>query len=176
MISRGVPAGANVPYQVSTAYPGTPASATVGKCGTACERFALTTASARSRPAFTCGMVDTALAAVTEMRPATRSRMLGAVPLYGTCTILTPAMRVNISIARCCGLPLPEDDHNSSFGCALASAISSLTERTGTDGCTASTLGESTSSVIGAKSLTASNVSLYRLGGIACATEVVSSV
>ena len=42
---------------------------------------ALGTANARVQLVRTCGMVEIALAQVTETRPATRSRMLGAVPL-----------------------------------------------------------------------------------------------
>src|SRR6185295_18685118 len=109
MISFGMPAGPNTAYHWSTANPGTPASAMVGRSGTDGDRLALDTANARSRPARTCGMVEIALAEVTETRPATRSRMLGAVPLYGICTNCRPAIRLSSSIARCCPLPEPDE-------------------------------------------------------------------
>ena len=132
----------------------------VGSVGAEGERFAPVTASARSRPARTCGMVDIALAAEPDTRPATRSRMLGAVPLYGICTSCSPAMRFNISTVKCCPLPLPEDENNTSLGRALAKPISSFTLFTGSDGCTDSTLADCTNSDTGAKSLRVSKLSL----------------
>src|SRR6185295_4919269 len=104
---------------------------TVGRSGAEGDRFALDTASARSRPERTCGSVEIALAEVTETRPATRSRMLGAVPLYGTCTSCIPVMRFRSSIARCCPLPLPEEEKRIWLGRGLANAISSFTLFTG---------------------------------------------
>ena len=70
--------------------------------------------------------------------------------------MLTPAMRLINSIARCCPLPLPEDENRIWSGRALANAISSFTFFTGSEGCTASTLGDCTNSETGAKSLTLS--------------------
>ena len=41
---------------------------------------------------------------------ASKSVTAGALPLYGTCTKLTPAAVLNISIARCVPVPLPADE------------------------------------------------------------------
>src|ERR1043166_10171818 len=116
-ISFGVPAGANAAYQPSTSKPGRPAGGLVGTCGAPAERFSLNVAKARSRPVFTYGMVDTRLALLTDTRPPIRSVMLGAVPLYGTCSILTPVRVLSSTSARCGGLPLPEDEDSNSSGC-----------------------------------------------------------
>ena len=65
----------------------------------------------------------------------------GAEPLYGTCTSLTPAMTLNNSPARCETLPTPADGKFSSPGRLRASAINSLIEAAGSDGCTATISG-----------------------------------
>jgi hypothetical protein len=54
-MSRGVPAGATRPCQVSAAKPGSPASAMVGTSGSRAERSGVVTPSTRSRPPRSCG-------------------------------------------------------------------------------------------------------------------------
>src|SRR3977135_2307230 len=107
MISAGVLAGANRPYQLPAAEPGTPASATVGRSGNAGERSADVTASARNCPP---AISDAALATVVNISsilPPIRSVMAGAAPLYGTVVRLTLAMFLNSSPARCAEVPVP---------------------------------------------------------------------
>src|SRR6266581_1753038 len=70
-------------------------------------------------------------------------------------------MLLKISPARCGVLPFPAEGKLSLPGRALAYAISSETELTGTDGCTATKCGTEAASVIGAKSLA---TSYWRLG------------
>ena len=53
--------------------------------------------------------------------------MAGALPRYGTCRMSTPAIILNISPDRWIVPPLPDDANVSLPGCALASAITSLT-------------------------------------------------
>jgi hypothetical protein len=81
MMSGGVFAGANRPYQVSASKPGRPVSATVGNCAKAGERSAVVTASARNWPP---SISDAALATVVNITwicPPIRSVMAGAEPL-----------------------------------------------------------------------------------------------
>ena len=64
----------------------------------------------------------------------------------------TPVMVLNISAVRCGWLPLPAELYESSPGWARASAISSFTLRTGSEGCATSRLGSATRFVIAVKS------------------------
>ena len=79
----------------------------LGSSGIAEERFAVLTASARSLPAFTCGMYGGMLSMVTAIWPPITSASTPALPLYGMCTMLAPVMLLNSSIDRCAVLPLP---------------------------------------------------------------------
>ena len=76
----GVPAGAMTPNQFTTSYAGT-VSAIAGTSGNAGERLGPVTPSARSFPAFTCGVSGTALAIVRPTCPPSMSVMSGPVPL-----------------------------------------------------------------------------------------------
>lgn len=58
-MALGVPGYAAVAWAGLLAPKGTPASATVGRSGTAGERFSELTASARNRPCLTWGSTDT---------------------------------------------------------------------------------------------------------------------
>ncbi len=158
MMGRGVFAGTSTPYQLLASKPGSPASATVGRSGNSAERLAVLTAIPLILPAFICGTAVAAVANTSCMLPATRSIIAGPPPLYGTCTILVPAMVLNNSSARCPVPPTPEEPPLSDL--LLASAIISFTDLTGTDGCSTSTLVESTASVTGEKSLIGSKGSL----------------
>jgi len=55
MANEHLPAGTNNPYQLVIAYPGTPASAIVGRSGNAGSRLSLVTPRPRKRPAFRNG-------------------------------------------------------------------------------------------------------------------------
>src|SRR4051812_14652941 len=100
MMGLGVPRGAKKPYQLSTVYPGTPDSAIVGMSGNCSARLADVTARGRMRPAFTYVIAVDTVANMHCKFPASRSSIAGAPPLYGTCTIFTPARVLKISPAR----------------------------------------------------------------------------
>ena len=87
--------------------------------------------------------------------------MASALPLYGTCSSLTPASMLKSSPPRCEPLPRPAEPKVIWPGFAFASAIRSLTDLTGSDGCTISAPGAMVSRVIGAKSLIVSNGSFF---------------
>src|ERR1700693_5370444 len=79
--SGGVLAGANRPYQLSAAQPGTPASETVGISGNAGERSAEVTASARNCPASINPAALATVVNITWIWPPIRSVIAGAAPL-----------------------------------------------------------------------------------------------
>src|SRR5687767_14143754 len=133
-----------------------PASLTVGTSGTAGLRAGVVTASARIRPAFTLVTAGGIVEKTSATSPASSACTAGALPLYGTWIRSTPAMVLNVSPDRCNIVPLPEDAYGICPGRDLASAISSLTDFTGRDGCTTSMSGLDATSVIGVKSLTVS--------------------
>ena len=81
----------------------------VGTFGSADVRVRLSTPSARTEPAsmfLTCGGTPSTR---SWMRPASRSGMTPALPRYGTCTMSTPAARLNISVARWMPVPAPDE-------------------------------------------------------------------
>jgi hypothetical protein len=132
--------------------PGRPASATVGsrrQLGT----LGLPTASARRRPDAACGATLPAEPNIACTSPLITAASAGAVPLYGMLTIFTPAIWLKSIAPRYPELPGPPTEKFISPGLALASAMSCLTVCSGIDGCTTSTLGARSISVIGAKSL-----------------------
>ena len=73
---------------------------------------------------------------------------------------MTPVRVLNSSAAKWALLPPPAEAYMTSNGRALAKATSSLTEVTGNDGCTTSTLGTCATSDTGAKSASGANGSL----------------
>src|SRR6185437_8932278 len=156
MTSVGVPAGASRPNHVEMSNPGSPASAIVGRSGASFERAAVVTASARSFPAFTWLTALARLSNISCVSPASSACIAGAAPLYGTCTMSTPASTLNSSPARWPALPMLPEPNDNLPGCAFAYAINSLTECTGSEGLTTSTFGVIATSVIGAKSFCAS--------------------
>src|SRR5258706_1094028 len=155
-ISFGIPAGARTPYQLMTSYPGSPDSAIVGRLGAANERLALVTASAFNLPVFTCGSAGGMLLNINDTLPPRRSVSAGTAPLYGMWTILTPAMVLNSSPARCCGVPLPGEPKVSSPGRDFATTINSLTELAGMEGWTTRTIVTMATSLTGSQSFTLS--------------------
>ena len=86
--------------------PGTPASAIVGRSGASFERCAVVTASARSLPAFTCGMALARLSNMNCVSPASSACVAGAPPLNGMWTMSVPVSTLNSSPARWPALPL----------------------------------------------------------------------
>jgi len=106
-ISRGVLAGTNQPCQLDDSNPTSPLSATVGTSGSAAERLAPATASARTVPAATCGSVVAIGVIATWISPVMRAGKMAASPLYGTGWMSTPAAVLNISMVRWSGLPAP---------------------------------------------------------------------
>src|SRR5688572_12135169 len=96
------------------------------------------------RPVRTYGSDDAGVENCSGTSPAISAINPGPEPLYGIISILTPAISLNSS-AAICGVPLtPGDAAASAPGRALASAITSLTVRAGTEGCTTSTFADST--------------------------------
>ncbi len=86
-----------------------PASAMVGRSGSNCERFAPVTASARSLPARMWGSDEGMLSNIMFTCPPSRSVTAGALPLYGMCSMSTPAIDLNSSPERWMLVPLPLD-------------------------------------------------------------------
>ena len=116
-------------------------------------RARLVTASARSRPACTSGSTEGGVANESCVSPASTDCTAGAPPLYGTCTISTPARRWNSTAARCGAEPLPDEAKLSLFGFFFACAISSFTVPTPTLGLTVRMSGEELTLLIGTRSL-----------------------
>src|SRR5688572_16922697 len=117
-------------------------SATAGTSGRTDARVALLTASARIRPALTCGNVGKIVPNIHEICPLRRSIDAGASPLYGTCVIVTLVIRQSSAPPRCVAVPTPPEPYAISPGLARASAINCCTVRTGSDGLVTSKLGE----------------------------------
>ena len=84
-------------------------SPTVGMSGSAGERIAVVTASARSLPALMYSIDEGMVAKKTCTCPPSRSVSAGPPPRYGTCTMSAPAIILNSSPATCGVLPLPAD-------------------------------------------------------------------
>src|SRR5262249_60257489 len=108
MISAGVSFGAPRPPQALASYPGKK-SATVGIFGSASERVAVATASARSLPALMCSMDAGRLSNAISTCPPTRSVSMGPEPRYGTWSKSTPAIILNNSPATGDVEPTPND-------------------------------------------------------------------
>src|SRR5512136_496939 len=125
----------------------------VGTSGSTAMRPRAPTPSARSVPDLMYGTVWATDGNVTLVWPPTTLSIDGPPPRNGTCTMSTPAISLNSSPPRCWNVPIPADAYSRSPGFALASVMNSLTEVTGTDGCTTSTLVPWASSATGVKSL-----------------------
>src|SRR5512140_2912093 len=90
----------------------------------------------------------------------------GAAPLYGTWMILRPTIDLSTSPARWFPVPLPDDAKLICPGFDLASAMSSWTERAGTDKVTTRIYGVVAQKAIAAKSFTRSK-------GTGCKTALI---
>src|SRR5262249_25003657 len=132
-------------------------AATGGNPGNNADGSKLSTASARSLPAFTCGIVSTTSRNMVCASLASMPTKAVALPLYGTRTMLTPAIALNNSAAKKDAPPgLAVAAMLSAPGFALAKAISSFTLFAGSDDCTTSTCVLVFTKVTGAKSRNAS--------------------
>src|SRR5262249_31990614 len=74
----------------------------------------------RSLPALMCSIDSGTGLKITCTWPPSRSVIAGAPPRDGTCTKSTPAIILNSSPERCCGVPLPADAILILPGLALA--------------------------------------------------------
>ena len=88
--------------------------------------------------------------------PPSTSAIAAPLPLYETCVTMMPAIDMNSSPNRCCPPPPPEEAQSSLPGWGRASAMSSLTDFTPSDGCTTSTFGEEANIATCAKSFSVS--------------------
>jgi hypothetical protein len=79
-MAGGVPAGAKIACHETTSKPGTPASCMVGTSGRLGTRFAVDTASARTRPLAMCGAATTVVSNISELVAIT-SWIAGPLPL-----------------------------------------------------------------------------------------------
>jgi hypothetical protein len=165
-ISGGVPARTTMPYHDVTSKPGKPLSATVGTSGNWGLRVEPAMASATSLPLFTCCRMVEMPANIICTLPPSKSFTAGAMPLYGTWTVLMPASKLRSSPAKCAPLPSPGEAKLSLSGFALAYAISSRKVFAGTEGCTTRTLGDCASSETGVRSRCVSNGSLGKSVGL----------
>ena len=86
-----------------------PDSSIVGTSGRSGERFELVTASARSFPALICGAEVLTWSNIIVTCPLMTSTIAWELPLYGTCSIFTPARRLKSSAAIWPVEPLPEE-------------------------------------------------------------------
>ena len=123
----GVPAGASRPTQVPPTT-GTPDSISVGISGATATRFSEAMPSDLILPARTCGSIEAGVSIIMLIWPPIRSCSAGAVPLYGTCTILIPVVDISNSVVRCAAAPMPLDANVSCPGLAFASSTRSFTE------------------------------------------------
>ena len=75
--------------------------------GASAERDFVVIAKAFSFPTFTCCSADVMLGKPSCISPVMTPRFAAGIPLYGTCTSLTPAISSNIAHPRCDGVPMP---------------------------------------------------------------------
>src|SRR5262249_41225970 len=80
-MGAGVPAGASTPVQETAGKSRWPSSSMVGTSGMSAMRSGDVTASARTRPAWTCGTAVVAASIVICSWPPSTSVMLAAAPL-----------------------------------------------------------------------------------------------
>src|SRR5262245_38567055 len=103
-MARGVPPGANNPYQVIAEYPGTADSVTVGMSGASTARLVPVTASTRMRSDETSGSSEVMLEIMNCTSPLSSAGMAGADPRNGTRVISSPAIALSNVAASSAGL------------------------------------------------------------------------
>src|SRR5262245_5815271 len=109
MMAADVFAGANIACIELASYPGRPDDATVGIPGASAEGSAVVTAIARSLPDLSGPATEPRLANMTCVSPAITEMTAGPAPLNGMRTMLTPAICLKSSTARCVGAPVDPD-------------------------------------------------------------------
>ena len=80
----------------------------VGRSGNSGERVRLDTASGRSLPDLMYGSDVLTWSNISMTWPPMTSMIACALPLYGTCSILTPTWRLKSSVTMCPVPPGPE--------------------------------------------------------------------
>ena len=108
-----------MPCHVLASKPGTE-SPTVGTSGSASERVAVVTASARTLPALMVSIDSGKGLNITCTWPPSRSVSAGAPPRYGTCSMSMPVIILNSSPPTWDALPVPPDAMLTLPGLALA--------------------------------------------------------
>ena len=129
----------------------------VGTSGAIASRSSCVVASALSLPLATCGQTVAAEANITATRPVSTSFTPWALPGYGMGMSLMPAMWLSSAPERFDSVPAPECAYGICSGLLCASAISSCTELTPSEGCTTRSWGEEATSETGARSRAKSN-------------------
>ena len=108
----------------------------LGTLGNASQRLSPKDANSLSLPARTYGVKACIGASITAASPPSNATNAGVPPLNGTCSNLTPVSCENNTAARWVMLPTPNEPYGTSPGRDLASATTSFTDRTGSDGLT----------------------------------------
>jgi hypothetical protein len=83
-----------------------------------------------------CGITLVGVWNVNCTSPLSAAARAGALPLYGTCSNWIPLFRFSSSPTRCWPLPFPGELKRTEPSFFFASAINSVTEFAGTEGCT----------------------------------------
>src|SRR5262245_39038339 len=138
--------------------PGTP-----GKSGLLLR---LVLASARRRPACTSGSTEGGVANASCVSPASTDCTDGAPPLYGTCTISTPARRMNSTAERCGAEPLPEVAKFTLPGLSFKYLSKPFRSVTPTPGFTARSNGDELTLLTATRSLSGSKPAFGEISGL----------
>ena len=93
---------------------------------------------------------------VISTRPGIKSCSDCEVPLYGTCSMLTPAICANRASARWLLVPIPAEAYVTFPGWAFAFSINRAIDLTPSDGGTTRTLGNSAATETGANEVSGS--------------------
>ena len=140
-------------------------------------RFSDVMPSALILPARTCGSMEEGVSIMKLIWPPIKSCSAGAVPLYGTCSILMPVVDMRSSVVRCAAAPMPLEAKVSWPGLAFASSIRSFIVVAGSELVAHTISGEVASNDTCSKLLTESYGSLaYSVWLAACAAITVPSV
>src|SRR4051794_11710042 len=166
IISFGVPAGTMNANHPSPSISGYPASAIVGTSGSAGDRLGLVTAKPRSLPSFIWGTAGGSDVNAIGVCPPSVEAAAGPALLNGTGTRSRPSGRRKFSPMRCGGVATPGDAKLYLVPPDLISATSSFTLRTGSEGCTESTVAALTATVTGSKSLEGSYGTASYIAGL----------
>ena len=154
MIGRGVPAGAISPPQMPESKPGRPASAIVGRSGNSPARFAVAAASALTLPAAMCGaMVECRREHHGDASGNQVGRGLSAAAGVGHVRHLDVGQHLEQFAGQMRRAADADRTEEQLVRLDFASAISSRTLLTPSEGCTTRMLGTVATSAIGVSSL-----------------------